>query len=69
MIAGSYVYKNSKVHKVPANASEGLSTPLLGLLEKNSFKKMLEFIAKYDPANPQTHLGMLLHTGLVLLVA
>jgi hypothetical protein len=42
---------------------------LLGLLEKNSFKKMLEFIAKYDPANPQTHLGMLLHTGLVLLVA
>jgi len=53
-IAGSYVYKGSKIHKVPATTNEAINTSLLGLLEKKSFKNMLEFIAKYDPSNPAT---------------
>ena len=44
-IAGSYVFKSSKVDKVPCTGSEALKTSLVGLLEKNRLRKFLEFIA------------------------
>lgn len=44
LIGGSYVYKDKKVDKVPATASEAMSTSLVGLFEKNRLRKFLEFI-------------------------
>merc|ERR1719282_932070 len=49
VIEGSYVYKQGKIHKVPATEKEALSSSLMGLLEKRRFKKFLEFTAAWDP--------------------
>ena len=48
VIDGSYVYKEGKLHKVPATEKEALSSSLMGLFEKRRFKKFLEFTAQYD---------------------
>merc|ERR1719282_150050 len=49
VIEGSYVYKQGKIHKVPATEKEALNSSLMGLLEKRRFKKFLEFTAAWDP--------------------
>jgi len=54
----SYVYKNKKVYKVPATASEALSSSLLGLFEKRRFRKFLMFLAKVDKEKPETFDGL-----------
>jgi Rab GDP dissociation inhibitor len=36
-IAGSYVLQGGKIHKVPANPTEALSSALMGLFEKRRF--------------------------------
>lgn len=54
-VDGSYVFTQNKVNKVPATAQEALASPLMGLLEKRRFKNMLEWVAKFDPANKETH--------------
>jgi len=56
--AGSYVFKAGKIHKVPSSASEALASSLMGFFEKRRCAKLLQFIEKYDPANPQTHEGL-----------
>jgi len=57
-IDGSYVYKKGSIYKVPATASEAVSTKLLGLFEKKRFKDFLTFLQKYDYENPSTHEGV-----------
>jgi Rab GDP dissociation inhibitor len=44
LIAGSYVYKDKKVDKVPSTPKEALSTSLVGLFEKNRLRKFLEAV-------------------------
>jgi len=61
-IQGSYVYVKGKIHKVPVTTSEALSTPLLGLFEKNRFKNFLLYIQDYDENKKETHKGRDLHT-------
>jgi|ERR1711907_383463 len=56
-VDGSYVVKGSKVHKVPATEKEGLSSSLMGLLEKRRFKNFLEFVYAWDRNEPKTHKG------------
>lgn len=53
-IEGSYVYKGSKIHKVPADQGEALSSPLMGLLEKRRFGNMLVWANDYDEKEPKT---------------
>jgi len=54
-IAGSFVYKGGKIMKVPATQQEGLNTPLMGLLEKNRFRKFLVYMDQYKLSDPATH--------------
>ena len=61
-IAGSYVQQGSgaraTVAKVPSNAREALSSPLMGLFEKRRAKNFLEWVGSFDENNPSTHNGM-----------
>jgi Rab GDP dissociation inhibitor len=54
-VDGSYVTKDQKVMKVPANEGEALGTSLMGFFEKRRFKDYLVFCTEYDPAKPKTH--------------
>merc|ERR1712093_227732 len=57
-IAGSYVLKERRIHKVPATEKEALGSKLLGFFEKKRFKDFLTFVAEYDVNNPKTHGGI-----------
>ncbi|KAI8062391.1 GDP dissociation inhibitor [Gongronella butleri] len=57
-IAGSFVYSNKRISKVPANELEALSSPLMGIFEKRRMKKFLEWVQKYNVADPSTHQGI-----------
>jgi len=61
-IAGSFVYKDGKILKVPATPKEALSSPLMGLFEKRRFRSFLIYIDQYDPKDPATHAGRDLNT-------
>ena len=53
-IAGSYVYKDGKILKVPATPDEALRSPLMGLFEKRRFRKFIIFINQYEEDKPET---------------
>ncbi len=53
-IAGSYVFREGRISKVPATDMEALSSPLMGFFEKRRAKKFFEFLQGYDAANPAT---------------
>merc|ERR1712168_1758293 len=55
---GSYVLQGNKVHKVPANEGEALSSGLMGMFEKRRFRKFLIFVNDFDESNPATFQGM-----------
>lgn len=63
-IAGSYVQQgkdsSAKVAKVPSNATEALSSPLMGLFEKRRAKKFLEWVGAFKENDPTTHAGLLI---------
>jgi Rab GDP dissociation inhibitor len=56
-IAGSYVYKGGKIHKVPATDAEALKSPLMGLFEKRRCQKFFQYLQEYEEENPKTHSG------------
>jgi len=47
-VAGSFVYKQGKIHKVPANASDAWKTTLLGMFGKYRLQSFLNFVVQYD---------------------
>ncbi|KAI8980931.1 GDP dissociation inhibitor [Pilobolus umbonatus] len=57
-ISGSYVYSGGKVSKVPATASEALSSPLMGIFEKRRMKSFLVWAEGYKDSDPSTHQGL-----------
>ncbi|ODQ82740.1 hypothetical protein BABINDRAFT_5662 [Babjeviella inositovora NRRL Y-12698] len=56
-VTGSYVYRDGKIAKVPANEMEALKSPLMGIFEKRRMKKFLEFVAAYKEDEASTHAG------------
>uniref|UniRef100_A0A6G1SKH2 Rab GDP dissociation inhibitor n=1 Tax=Aceria tosichella TaxID=561515 RepID=A0A6G1SKH2_9ACAR len=48
VVDGSYVYKGSKISKVPADEKEALSSSLMGLFEKRRFRSFLMFVQNFD---------------------
>eukprot|EP00727_Mastigamoeba_balamuthi_P014235 m51a1_g9434 putative rab gdp dissociation inhibitor alpha (451) ;mRNA; f:435516-437591 len=56
-VAGSYVYRGGKIHKVPATDGEALRSPLMGLFEKRRCQKFFVFVQDYEAENPKTHQG------------
>lgn len=56
-VGGSFVYKDGKVHKVPATASEALNSSLMGMFQKRKFKNFLQFVTNYDEKESKTQEG------------
>ncbi|KAJ3349818.1 Rab GDP dissociation inhibitor alpha [Entophlyctis luteolus] len=61
-IAGSYVFRDGKISKVPSNNIEAAASPLMGWFEKGRAKSFFEFIQNYDFNNPATQQGLDLNT-------
>lgn len=57
-IAGSFVYKDGKISHMPANETEAIASPLMGVLEKRRLQKFFEFIQNYKLEDESTHDGV-----------
>ncbi|EPZ35349.1 Rab GDI protein domain-containing protein [Rozella allomycis CSF55] len=57
-IAGSFVYRDGKISKVPATQMEAVTSPLMGFFEKRRAKSFFEFIQNYKHEDPNTHQGI-----------
>jgi len=57
-IAGSFVYRDGKISKVPSTEIEALKSPLMGLFEKRRAKKFFEFLQGWKDEDPTTHQGI-----------
>ncbi|KAI0036632.1 rab GDP-dissociation inhibitor [Vararia minispora EC-137] len=57
-IAGSYVFRDGKISKVPSNEMEAVRSPLMGLFEKRRAKKFFEFLQGWKDEDPATHQGI-----------
>ncbi|TFY57216.1 hypothetical protein EVJ58_g7155 [Rhodofomes roseus] len=54
-IAGSFVYRDGKISKVPSTEMEAVKSPLMGLFEKRRAKKFFEFLQSWKDEDPATH--------------
>ncbi|XP_051889704.1 rab GDP dissociation inhibitor beta [Pristis pectinata] len=54
VVEGSYVYKKGKIYKVPSTEKEALASNLLGFMEKNRYRKLLQRVFNYDENDPST---------------
>ncbi|KAI9475466.1 MAG: GDP dissociation inhibitor [Benjaminiella poitrasii] len=57
-IAGSFVYNDGKIFKVPASELEAISTSLLGVIEKRRLQKFFEFVQNWKDDDASTHEGL-----------
>ncbi|GJJ09913.1 Rab GDP dissociation inhibitor alpha [Clathrus columnatus] len=57
-IAGSFVYRDGKISKVPSTELEAVKSPLMGLFEKRRAKKFFEFLQNWKEDDPATHAGL-----------
>ncbi|KIY66162.1 rab GTPase activator [Cylindrobasidium torrendii FP15055 ss-10] len=57
-IAGSFVYRDGKISKVPSTEMEAVRSPLMGLFEKRRAKKFFEFLQNWKDEDPATHEGI-----------
>ncbi|KAG0232929.1 Rab GDP dissociation inhibitor alpha, partial [Actinomortierella wolfii] len=57
-IAGSYVYRDGQIAKVPSSAAEALTSPLLSLTEQVKAKSFFEYVRTYRQEDPSTHDGL-----------
>jgi Rab GDP dissociation inhibitor len=57
-IAGSFVYRDGKISKVPSTEMEALKSPLMGMWEKRRAKKFFEFLQNWKDEDPATHQGV-----------
>jgi len=57
-IAGSYVYRDGKISKVPSTEMEAVKSPLMGIFEKRRAKKFFEFLQGWKDEDPATHQGL-----------
>ncbi|RNF13999.1 putative rab-GDP dissociation inhibitor [Trypanosoma conorhini] len=55
LIDNSFVLKDNRIAKVPATATEALTSPLMGFFEKRKAAKLFQFMGNYDPKDPSTH--------------
>jgi len=57
-IAGSFVYRDGRISKVPSTEIEAVKSPLMGLFEKRRAKKFFEFLQGWRDEEPATHQGI-----------
>lgn len=56
-IAGSFVYRDGRISKVPSTEMEALRSSLMGIFEKRRAKKFFEFLQNWKDDDPVTHQG------------
>lgn len=61
-IAGSYVFRDGRISKVPSTEMEAVRSPLMGLFEKRRAKKFFEWVQNYKAEDPSTHQGKLIYS-------
>jgi Rab GDP dissociation inhibitor len=57
-IAGSFVYRDGRISKVPSTEMEAVKSPLMGLFEKRRAKKFFEFLQNWKDEDATTHQGV-----------
>jgi Rab GDP dissociation inhibitor len=57
-IAGSYVFRDGKISKVPSTEMEAVKSPLMGLFEKRRAKNFFSFLQTWKDDDPATHQGV-----------
>lgn len=57
-IAGSFVFRDGRISKVPSTEMEAVRSPLMGLFEKRRAKKFFEFLQGWKDEDPATHQGV-----------
>ncbi|ODN77297.1 RAB GDP-dissociation inhibitor [Cryptococcus wingfieldii CBS 7118] len=62
VIAGSYVYRDGKISKVPSTEMEAVKSPLMGLFEKRRARNFFQFIQNWKEDDPATHQGLDINT-------
>jgi hypothetical protein len=62
VIAGSYVYRDGKISKVPSTEMEAVRSPLMGLFEKRRARNFFMFLQGWKEEDPATHQGECPHT-------
>ncbi|KAF9902443.1 Rab GDP dissociation inhibitor alpha, partial [Lobosporangium transversale] len=61
-IAGSFVYRDGKIAKVPTTEVEAALSPLVGVMEKNRVRKFFEYVQNYNLEDPSTQNGLDIRT-------
>ncbi|KAK4336932.1 hypothetical protein RND71_043974 [Anisodus tanguticus] len=61
-LEGSYVYKQGKIYKVPADEKEALVSNLMGLFEKRRFRNFLIYVQEFKLEDQATWKGIDPHT-------
>jgi len=59
VIAGSYVYRNGLISKVPSTEMEAVRSPLMGLFEKRRARNFFLYLQNWREDDPATHQGKL----------
>ncbi|KAH7107178.1 rab GTPase activator [Auriculariales sp. MPI-PUGE-AT-0066] len=57
-IAGSYVFRDGKISKVPSTEMEAVRSPLMGLFEKRRAKNFFQFLQNWKDDDPATQQGL-----------
>jgi RAB protein geranylgeranyltransferase component A len=56
-IAGSFVYRDGRISKVPSTEMEALKSSLMGLFEKRRARNFFQFLQNWRDDDPTTHQG------------
>ncbi|KAL7422596.1 Rab GDP dissociation inhibitor alpha [Cryptotrichosporon argae] len=62
VIAGSYVYRDGRISKVPSTEMEAVRSPLMGLFEKRRAKNFFQYLQNWKEDDPATHQGFDVNT-------
>lgn len=57
VIAGSFVYRDGRISKVPSTEMEAVRSPLMGLFEKRRARNFFLFVQGWKEDDPATHQG------------
>lgn len=54
-VSGSFVYKDKKLHQVPATPQQAVASGLMGIFQKRRFKNFLTWVTQYELDDAKTH--------------
>lgn len=57
VIAGSYVYRDGRISKVPSTEMEAVKSSLMGLFEKRRARNFFLYLQNWKEDDPATHQG------------